>query len=64
MSHGEDKISDSRFIVRYLLNTYSDLNKHEPSEAESKARATFIQRLCEQHMYFTSLYYGVVPEEV
>ncbi|KAK9791849.1 hypothetical protein WJX73_002338 [Symbiochloris irregularis] len=52
LQSGEHSISDSRFIVRFLLNTFPKLEKLEPT-GEDAAKATLIQRLCEQHIYFT-----------
>ncbi|KAK9837988.1 hypothetical protein WJX74_009110 [Apatococcus lobatus] len=58
MQHGNQQISDSRFIVRFLHNTYgSQLRTREPQDPVDQALSTTIQRLCEQHMYFTSLYH-------
>ncbi|KAA6421446.1 MAG: hypothetical protein FRX49_08723, partial [Trebouxia sp. A1-2] len=61
MQHGQDIVADSRFIVKYLQNTYgSQLKIQEPQDAASQAISTLIQRMCEEHMYFTSQYHRMV----
>lgn len=64
LKHGKDVVSDSRFIVKYLFNTYPSIQQQEPADIEGAAKALLIQRLCEQHMYFTNLYHSVVPKKV
>ena len=65
MQHGQDAVADSRFIIKYLQNTYgSDLKIHEPQDAASQAISTMIQRMCEEHMYFTSQYHRMVNPKV
>lgn len=64
MQHGNQQIADSRFIVRFLQNTYgSQLKTREPEDAVDQALSTTVQRLCEQHMYFTALYHGACTPE-
>ena len=65
MQHGQDAVADSRFIIKYLQNTYgSDLKIHEPQDGASQAISTMIQRMCEEHMYFTSQYHRMVNPKV
>ena len=65
MQHGQDIVADSRFIVKYLQNTYgSQLKIQEPQDAASQAISTLIQRMCEEHMYFTSQYHRMVNRKV
>ncbi len=60
-----DIVADSRFIVKYLQNTYgSQLKIQEPQDAASQAISTLIQRMCEEHMYFTSQYHRMVNPKV
>ena len=65
MQHGQDIVADSRFIVKYLQNTYgSQLKIQEPQDAASQAISTLIQCMCEEHMYFTSQYHRMVNPKV
>ena len=65
MKHGHDIVADSRFIIKYIQNTYgSQLKVHEPRDAASQAISTLIQRMCEEHMYFTSQYHRMVNPQV
>ena len=65
MQHGQDAVADSRFIIKYLQKTYgSQLKVHEPQDAASQAISTMIQRMCEEHMYFTSQYHRMVNPKV
>lgn len=65
MQHGQDIVADSRFIVKYLQNTYgSQLKIQEPQDAANQAISTLIQRMCEEHMYFTSQYHRMVNPKV
>lgn len=64
MQHGDQQISDSRFIVRFLQSTYgAQLKTQEPQDPVDQALSTTIQRLCEQHMYFTALYHTASTPE-
>lgn len=65
MKHGLDVVADSRFIIKYLQNTYgSQLKVQEPQDATSQAISTLIQRTCEEHMYFTSQYHRMINPKV
>ena len=65
MQHGQDVVADSRFIIKYLQNTYgSKLKLQEPQDATSQGISTLVQRMCEEHMYFTSQYHRMVNPKV
>ena len=65
MQHGHELVADSRFIIKYIQNTYgSQLKIQEPQAAASQAISTLIQRICEEHMYFTSQYHRMVNPKV
>ena len=65
MQHGQDVVADSRFIIKYLQNTYgSKLKLQELQDSQSQAISTMVQRMCEEHMYFTSQYHRMVNPKV
>lgn len=65
MQHGHDVVADSRFMIKYIQNTYgSQLKVQEPQDAASQAISTLVQRMCEEHMYFTSQYHRMVNPKV
>ena len=65
MQHGQDVVADSRFIIKYIQNTYgSELKVQEPRDAASQAISPMIQRMCEEHMYFTSQYHRMINPKV
>ena len=65
MQHGQDVVADSRFMIKYLQNTYGPkLKLQEPQDAQSQAISTLVQRMCEEHMYFTSQYHRMVNPKV
>lgn len=42
MQHGQDVVADSRFIIKYLQNTYgSRLKLQEPQDSQSQAISTW-----------------------
>jgi len=52
---GENTVADSDFIIRYLKEQYGDpLDKG--LSAEEKALSTAIQRICEDHLFWATMY--------
>ena len=65
MQHGHDVVADSRFMIKYIQNTYgSQLKIQEPQDDSGQAISTLVQRMCEEHMYFTSQYHRMVNPKV
>ena len=63
IKHGQDVVADSRFIIKYLQYTYGS-KLQEPQDKQSQAISTLVQRMCEEHMYFTSQYHRMVNPQV
>lgn len=61
MKHGSDVVADSRFMIKYLQNTYgSQLKVQEPQDPQLQGVSVTIQRMCEEHMYFTQQYHRMI----
>lgn len=65
MKHGSDVVADSRFMIKYLQNTYgSQLKVQEPQDPQLQGVSVTIQRMCEEHMYFTQQYHRMINPKV
>lgn len=65
MKHGSDVVADSRFMIKYLQNTYgSQLKVQEPQDPQLQGVSVTIQRMCEEHMYFTQQFHRMIDPKV
>lgn len=64
LKHGEHKVSDSTFMIKYLRATYGDAVKiKQPSNPTDAAVALALQRMIEEHLRWFGVYHRWSSEQ-
>ena len=59
------QVGDSRFIIKYLENTYgSKLKVKQLSDPDDIGKGVAITRMCEEHGYFVAQVFRMYTNEV